>query len=90
MCISDKQNSLYIHWIKILYEVWGGVKQNYLHLIWLGCVAYVHSSQEKVNLRVKKCIFIGYPQGVKEYRVWLLAKDKETVVQDCISTRHAG
>ncbi|CAA7024878.1 unnamed protein product [Microthlaspi erraticum] len=37
-----------------------------------GCVAYVHSTDGKLNSRAKKDIFTGYPEGVKGFRVWLL------------------
>ncbi|CAH9089803.1 unnamed protein product [Cuscuta europaea] len=35
-----------------------------------GCAAYVHQQTDKLDPRSKKCIFLGYPEGVKGYRIW--------------------
>ncbi|CAH9095979.1 unnamed protein product [Cuscuta epithymum] len=35
-----------------------------------GCAAYVHQQTDKLEPRSKKCIFLGYPEGVKGYRIW--------------------
>ncbi|CAH9052299.1 unnamed protein product [Cuscuta europaea] len=35
-----------------------------------GCAAYVHQKTDKLDPRSKKCVFLGYPDGVKGYRLW--------------------
>ncbi|KAL0439031.1 UNVERIFIED_CONTAM: Retrovirus-related Pol polyprotein from transposon TNT 1-94 [Sesamum latifolium] len=46
-----------------------------------GCSAFALQSGDKLDPRAKKCVFIGYPNGVKGYRLWLrsqqdLSKDQ--------------
>ena len=36
------------------------------------CTTYVHTKQSKVEPRALKCMFIGYPEGVKGYKCWIL------------------
>lgn len=56
---------------KIPEEVWSGSKVDYGHLRRFGCVAYVHKVQEKISPRAVMEIFVGYPQGVKGYIIWI-------------------
>jgi len=37
-----------------------------------GCVAYAHIRQDTLEPRAIKCMFLGYPQGFKGYRLWCL------------------
>ena len=60
-------------------ELWSGVKVQYDHLRRFGCVAYVHTVQDKMSPRVVKGIFMGYPQGTKGYRVCLPEQEKSTI-----------
>lgn len=55
---------------KIPEEVWSGNQVEYSNLKIFGCLAYVHVTDGKLDPRAKKCIFIGYPSGVKGYRLW--------------------
>lgn len=57
-------------------EKWTGGKANYDHLKCFGCVSYVHQVKEKTSPRASKRIFLGYAQGTKGYRVWLLEEKK--------------
>ena len=54
---------------KTLKELWSGKPSNYNHLRIFRCKAYVHQSEEKLEPRSMKCIFLGYPEGVKGYRL---------------------
>lgn len=68
---------------KIPDEVWykrRGLDYSYLKRF--GCVVYVHTDDGKLNPRAKKCIFIGYPIGVKGYMIWILEEKR------CIISRN--
>ena len=51
-------------------ELWFGKSSNYEHHRIFGCTAYVHQSEGKLEPRSIKCIFLGYLEGVKGYRLW--------------------
>lgn len=57
--------------------MWTGFPPDLSNLKLFGCIAYAHTSQGKLENRAKKCIFLGYCQGVKGYRLWDLEKGKE-------------
>jgi hypothetical protein len=55
------------------HEVWSGKKPSLQHLRVFGCDAYVHVPKEnrsKLDYKAEKCIFIGYKDGVKGYKLW--------------------
>lgn len=51
-------------------EVWSGHPPNLDRLIVFGCVAYAHIKQDKVEPRALRCMFMGYLEGVKAYKLW--------------------
>jgi len=54
-------------------EVWTGKKPSLSHLRVFGCDAHVHvlkEKQTKLDSKSKKCIFIGYKDGLKGYKLW--------------------
>jgi hypothetical protein len=54
-------------------EVWTGKEPSLTHLKVFGCDAYVHVLKEnrsKLDKKAKKCIFIGYKDGLKGYKLW--------------------
>jgi hypothetical protein len=58
---------------KTPHEVWSGKKPSLQHLRVFGCDAYVHVPKEnrsKMDKKAEKCIFIGYKDGVKGYKLW--------------------
>jgi hypothetical protein len=58
---------------KIPHKVWPRKKPSLQHLRVFGCDAYVHVPKEnksKLDKRAEKCIFIGYKDGVKGYKIW--------------------
>ena len=65
-------------------EAWSGVKVEFSHLRRFGCVAYVHTVQDKMSPRALKGIFMGYPQGTKGYRVWLPEEEKSTISRSVV------
>lgn len=49
-------------------EVWSGKPADYSTLRIFGCPAYAHVRTDKLAPRARKCIFLGYADGVKGYR----------------------
>ncbi|KAH9686815.1 hypothetical protein KPL70_014523 [Citrus sinensis] len=45
---------------------------DYSKLRIFGCVAYAHVKQGKLEPRALRCRFLGYPDGVKGYRLWCI------------------
>lgn len=52
-------------------EVWSGNPPDLSNLRVFGCAAYAHQNIGKLEIRVVKGVFLGYPDGVKGYRIWL-------------------
>jgi hypothetical protein len=55
------------------HEVWSRKKLSLQHLRVFGCDAYVHVPKEnrsKLDNKDEKCIFIGYKDDVKGYKLW--------------------
>ena len=65
-------------------ERWLGGKVNLSHLRKFGCSAYVHRVQEKTSPRAVKDVFVGYPFGVKGYRVWIEDDGKCTTSRNVV------
>ncbi|GJV77739.1 ribonuclease H-like domain-containing protein [Tanacetum coccineum] len=61
-------------------DLWSGHLANYEMLRIFGCVAYSHMNQGKLKPRAIKCIFLGYPDGVKGYRLWRLDDVKPKII----------
>ncbi|KAK4382541.1 hypothetical protein Sango_2862700 [Sesamum angolense] len=51
--------------------VWTGKDVDISSLRIFGCSSFVLQNGDKLDPRAKKYIFIGYPDGVKGYRLWL-------------------
>ncbi|KAL0537750.1 hypothetical protein IC582_026735 [Cucumis melo] len=69
--------------LKTPQEVWTGKAPSLEHLRVFGCTAYAHVKDGKLNKRALKCMFIGYPQGVKGYKLWCIEKG----MNKCIISR---
>eukprot|EP00253_Pinus_taeda_P018317 PITA_18317 len=68
-------------------EVWTGNKPSLSHLRVFGCDAYVHVPKEKrtkLDTKSKKCIFIGYKDGLKGYKLWNQVTRKVVYSQDVV------
>ena len=60
---------------KTPHEVWTGKKLSLSHLRVFGCDAYVHVPKDKrtkLDNKSERCIFIGYKDGLKGYKLWNL------------------
>jgi hypothetical protein len=61
------------------HEVWSEKKPSLQHIRVSGCDAYVHVPKEnrsKMDKKDEKCIFIGYKDGVKGYKILNLETKK--------------
>ncbi|RDX72698.1 hypothetical protein CR513_47774, partial [Mucuna pruriens] len=59
--------------VETLMEMWKGKLVDYFSLHLFGCPVYVmYNSQERTKLdpKSRKCIFLGYADNVKGYRLW--------------------
>ncbi|GKB80784.1 retrovirus-related pol polyprotein from transposon TNT 1-94, partial [Tanacetum coccineum] len=53
-------------------EMWSGHPSDYEMLRIFGSVAYSHVKQGNLESRAVKCVLLGYPEGVKGYRLYRL------------------
>ncbi|KAK3002519.1 hypothetical protein RJ639_020867 [Escallonia herrerae] len=67
--VVNKSSSAPIH-DKSPDEVWSGQHVDYENLRIFSCPTCAHVNNGKLELRVNKCIFLGYSSGVKGYRLW--------------------
>ena len=51
-------------------EMWSSKAANYSNLKIFGCPAFAHVKQGKLEPKALKCVFLGYLEGVKGYRLW--------------------
>jgi hypothetical protein len=59
--------------MKVPQEAWSGTKVNVVHPRTFGCIAYAHIPSElrkKLDDRSEKCIFTGYSETSKAYRLY--------------------
>ncbi|GKB62965.1 retrotransposon protein, putative, ty1-copia subclass [Tanacetum coccineum] len=61
-------------------EMWSGHPSDYGMLRIFGCVAYPHNKQGKLEPRAIKCVLLGYPEGVKGYRLYRLDNESPKIV----------
>ncbi|GJV17432.1 retrotransposon protein, putative, ty1-copia subclass [Tanacetum coccineum] len=61
-------------------EMWSGHPSDYGMLRIFGCVAYPHDKQGKLEPRAVKCVLLGYPEGVKGYRLYRLDGESPKIV----------
>ena len=72
---------------KILEEVWTNHSCDYLNLKIFGCEAYAltpKNQQSKLDPISKKCIFVGYDDVTKGYRLWDPIAHKIVISRDVI------
>nr|GEU80930.1 hypothetical protein [Tanacetum cinerariifolium] len=65
---------------KIPMEMWSGHPSDYGMLRIFGCVAYPQDKQGKLEPRAIKCVLLGYPIGVKGYRLYRLDGESPKIV----------
>jgi hypothetical protein len=64
---------------KTPYEAWSGLKQEVTHFRIFGSRAWAQIPSEKMKAldpQSSDCIFVGYPDGVKGYRLIYISSDR--------------
>ncbi|CAJ2674023.1 unnamed protein product [Trifolium pratense] len=56
--------------LKTPMEVWSGKPADYSNFKIFGALAFAHVKQDKLDARAVKCVFIGYLEGGKGYKLW--------------------
>eukprot|EP00253_Pinus_taeda_P033607 PITA_33607 len=70
---------------RVLEEAWSGRKQGVTHMKVFGCVAYAHIPDQlrrKLDNKGEKCLFIGYNEESKAYRLYIPSTKKFIVSRD--------
>jgi hypothetical protein len=70
---------------KVPQEAWTGTKHNVTHLKLFGCVAYTHVPDElrkKLYNKGHKCIFFGYSEDTKAYKLYDPIERKVIISRD--------
>lgn len=65
-------------------EKWLGQPVDYSNLRVFGCLSFMHVRNNKLQPRVIKCLFLGYPEGIKGYKIWDLTAEKCIISKDVI------
>ncbi|GJU84999.1 retrovirus-related pol polyprotein from transposon TNT 1-94 [Tanacetum coccineum] len=61
-------------------EMWSGHPSDYEMLRIFGCVAYPYDKEGKLEPRAVKCVLLGFPEGVKGYRLYRLDDESPKIV----------
>ncbi|KAE8738916.1 hypothetical protein FOCC_FOCC015594 [Frankliniella occidentalis] len=71
---------------KIPLELWLDrklTKEDYENIKVFGCLAYAHVDDAgKFDDKGEKCVFLGYPDGVKGYRLWSMSRNQAIISRD--------
>ena len=70
---------------KVPQEAWTSMNHSVSHLKFFGCVAYAHFLDElrnKLDKKWKKCIFVGYSEDTKAYKLYDLVTRKVIISRD--------
>jgi transposase InsO family protein len=68
-------------------EAWSGYKPSFAHLQIFGCVAYAQvpeAKRRKLDDRGEKCIFVGYSEESKAYKLYNPLTNKVVVSRDVV------
>ena len=69
------------------HEVWSSKKPSIAHLKVFGCDAFMHVPKEKMSKpdnKTEKCIFVGYKDGIKGYKLWNLVTREIVYSRDVV------
>ena len=65
-------------------EVWSNSPASYSDLRIFGCPAYAHVDNGKLEPRALKCIFLGFKEGVKGFKLWCPEQKKVVISRNVI------
>lgn len=65
-------------------EKWSNHPPNLDNLMVFRCVGYVHQNQGKLKARAAKCMFVGFSEGVKGFKLWHPSERRFIVSRDVI------
>lgn len=65
---------------RTLIKLWCGKPPNLSNLRIFGYAVFAHQKEGKRDPRSRKGVFIGYPSGVKGYRIWLKGEPSVRIV----------
>ena len=75
------------------FEAWNGRVSVVTHMQVFGCLAYVHvpaQQRHKLEAKALKCIFVGYSNERKGYRLFVPSTQKIIVSRDVIFDEYAS
>ena len=70
---------------RVLEEAWSGTKQFFTHMRMFGWMAYAHvpdQLRKKLDIKEVKCIFIGYSDESKAYKLYNPSTKKVIINRD--------
>ena len=70
--------------LKTAMEMWTGKPADYSYLHAFGCPVYNAQERTKLDPKSRRCIFLGYADGVKRYRLWDPTAHKIVISRDVI------
>lgn len=85
--VHVQNRSLVNRWNVTPYESWYGKKPNISHFKVFGARAFAHvpdQNRQKLDAKAQKCIFVGYAEGRKAYRLWNPVTQKIVISRDVI------
>ena len=56
--------------LKTTEEMWSNSSVDYSGVRIFGCPAYGYVNNGKLEPHAKKCVFLGYTDGIKEFKLW--------------------
>ena len=74
----------YVITFKPPLDVLKGTNSSYEHLRIFGWLAYAHTTQDKLEPRAQRCVFLGYPEEVMGYKLWNFEGRKNIISRDTI------
>jgi len=67
----------------------GKVDQDYESLWTFDFSAYYHTKEDKLDMRARKSVFVGFKKGVKDYQIWN-TKDKKIILSRNVTFNNAS